>query len=104
MFEPITFSLIIQTFTIAAAAATVAVMAYLCAIVVRDYIREHRTKQNVNAKTTVMVEKLKNGDYSVATGFLEGNTNIVDSKVWKAKTLDEEFHKFPVGKPVIVES
>lgn len=104
MFEPITLSLIIQTFAIAAAVATVAVLAYLCVTVVRTYIREYRTKQKVNTKTTVMVEKLQNGDYSVATGFLEGNTNIVDSHVWKAKTLHEDLHKFPVGQPVIVES
>lgn len=104
MFEPITLAFIIKAFALAVAVATVAVMMYLSANIVRDYIRKHRTKQSVNAKATVMVEKLKNGDYSVATGFLEGNTKIVDSTAWIAKNLDEDLHKFPVGQPVIVES
>lgn len=101
MFE---LNAIIQMFIIAMAITTVAVIARLLVEVVRRYIREHRTKQNVNAKPTIMVEKLKNGNYCVATGFLEGDTNIVDCKVWEAKELDEELQKFPVGQPILVAS
>lgn len=101
MFDPITIGLIMQAF---AAATVVAAVVYLSAKVVRDYIRERRTKQSVNAKAIVMVEKINNGDFSVVTGFLDGNTKITDSKVWRAKTLDEDLQKFPVGQPVMVES
>lgn len=104
MLESITIKLIIETFLIVAAVATVGVLAYLTASVVRNYIREHRTKHSVNAKTIVMIEKLNNGNSCVAVGFLEGNTKMVDNKVWQAEKLDKELQKFPVNQPVVIES
>lgn len=104
MLDPATIPLIIQLFTLAAAVTTVTFIAYLTVTIIRNYLRERRTKQSVNAKPTVMVDKLKNGDFSVMTGFFDGNEKLVDSKVWNAKKLDEDLQKFPINQPVIIES
>ncbi|MBR8840779.1 MAG: hypothetical protein DSM106950_44140 [Stigonema ocellatum SAG 48.90 = DSM 106950] len=104
MLDPVTIPLIIQLFTVVAAVTVSIVVTYLTVTVIRDYLRERRTNQNVNAKSAVMVDKFKNGDYSVMTGFFDGNAKLVDSKVWNAKELDEDLQKFPISKPVIIES
>ena len=104
MSEPITIALLIQTFTAVAAVATVAVIAYLTITVIRNYLRERRTKHSVKTKPAVMVEELKNGNYSVMTGFFDNNAKLYDSKVWHAKKLDEDLLKFPDSKPVIIDS
>ncbi|NMG17941.1 hypothetical protein [Brasilonema bromeliae] len=98
MFDPLTISLAI------AALAVASVVTYLTVTVIRNYLRERRTNQNVNAKPALMVDRLNNGDYSVVTGFFDGNTKVLDSKVWNAQKLDEDLQKFPISKPVIIES
>lgn len=98
MFDPFTIGLIVTALT----GAVVVYVAYLAAKVVRDYIRERRTKHSAASKAVIMKEKLANGKYSVATGFLDGNTKIVDAQTWNAESLDSELLQFPDGEPVVI--
>jgi hypothetical protein len=83
MFDPITIGIFISL--LAGAAIYVAI---LTATMVRDYIRSARTKDHINQSAAAISQKLANGNYRVAVGFMEGKTKIVDAKVWETKKLD----------------